>query len=675
MNSSPCAGESWQRVSRTVTNRFALLSFVLLLSAPGLLARDVFVMLSGGVSPWANNYSQYLQARAVVTWLEQNYPRDSVWAFFGAGNIEGEEPIMCDVRREEIRDGRTEEIWLAGSISRNRPARRDVFLKALREEILPAVANGGTLYLFVGDHGSQSRGTNAESLIDMWSVERDHRSERKWRTIRNASLPVSELRQALADGIGQGRVVFCMTQCHSGGFHHLAVPRSVAPNARWFTEKPVWLAPVNPFETYVRAAGFTATDERSLAAGCQADPDYLRWAGYERYVPERLFGWDMFKLEPNAPGLRSFAEAHEAATLIDQTIDKPYSTSEQYLERWANLIDTRLARATNLTPRAQRSLAAYQRTVDGATPREVDLLFRQRQAQFRRFTERLGEQNTNAAKWLFTGTRKELEDAAGLNRRSSRGSQSRTNATQSSTNRLSSRLSAPQTNAVPRTNATARVSTNAPTETQKQWLIIRPAWSDAVEAGRAESVVGAAVEFEKFLLREEAKGWDFFSSTSRAALREEAFWRSGYSEPRRLDTNTAQAVMRWSRDRRTKITQWARESEEEPVREAAQKLLARSSRTNSPSTNVVSRPVVNPGSTNFTPRPISTRIAAERALFYRRTLAAWEFLLAMNERQALAKIRELTELERTPFPRPEKRTSRPETSPPKATRNRTPSSL
>ena len=42
--------------------------------------------------------------------------------------------------------------------------------------------------------------------------------------------------------------------------------------------------------------------------------------------------------------------------------------------------------------------------------------------------------------------------------------------------------------------------------------------------------------------------------------------------------------------------------------------------------------------------------AAARTLFYRRVLAAWEFLLAVNDRPALAKLRELTELERTPLP-------------------------
>jgi len=47
---------------------------------------------------------------------------------------------------------------------------------------------------------------------------------------------------------------------------------------------------------------------------------------------------------------------------------------------------------------------------------------------------------------------------------------------------------------------------------------------------------------------------------------------------------------------------------------------------------------------------MSRKTAAERVLFYRRTLAAWAFLLALDERPALARIAELTALERTPLP-------------------------
>jgi hypothetical protein len=196
------------------TCRFVALWFAFVLGCPQPAgARDAFVLISGGGSPFENNFSQYLQARAIVAFFERNYPAESIWTFFGAGNVEGQKPVFGDVRREVRRDGLVLQSWLAGPLSRNLPARREVILRALREEILPAVADGGTLYLFVGDHGSQSRGEDAESLINLWELERDPASRRGWRSSEDESLGVAELRDTLAGGIGKGRVVFCMTQC------------------------------------------------------------------------------------------------------------------------------------------------------------------------------------------------------------------------------------------------------------------------------------------------------------------------------------------------------------------------------------------------------------------------------------------------------------------------------
>jgi hypothetical protein len=42
--------------------------------------------------------------------------------------------------------------------------------------------------------------------------------------------------------------------------------------------------------------------------------------------------------------------------------------------------------------------------------------------------------------------------------------------------------------------------------------------------------------------------------------------------------------------------------------------------------------------------------AVARTLFYRRVLAAWEFLITVNERPALQRLHELIELEHTPLP-------------------------
>lgn len=92
----------------TLLRRNLVIGLVLFLFADAqstLRARDAFVMLSGGVSPFHNNFSQYLQARAVAIFFEKNYPPDSVWTFFGAGNVEGKKPVLADVFCVTNRDG------------------------------------------------------------------------------------------------------------------------------------------------------------------------------------------------------------------------------------------------------------------------------------------------------------------------------------------------------------------------------------------------------------------------------------------------------------------------------------------------------------------------------------------------------------------------------------------
>lgn len=582
-----------------------------------LCARDAFVLISGGDSPMENNYSQYLQARAIASCFERNYPRDSLWVFFGAGNVEGEPPVFGDVRREVTRDGLTLDSWMAGPLPHNRPAKREVILRAFREEILPAVADGGTLYLFVGDHGSRPRGKDGESIINLWSLDRDPQSERGWRSNDNETLGVAELRRTLVKGLGQGRVVFCMTQCHAGGFHYLAMPRAMTPNHKWFKVVPAWAMPGEP-RVFPRVAGFTAADEYSAAAGCDPAPNSDEWAGYERFVPEKLFGVDMFTLARTGEGLRSFAEAHVAATLVDRTIDNPYSTSEQYLERWANLIESRLLNEPNLTTKVKKGVAAYQRTVNGANPKVSDRALEERQALFRRFTERLIEQNPALKDLLLTGRRKDLEAAIEPERRDQGPEQ-------------------------PPRPGRRRGGGRSP-ETRRLWNeTLRPAWQAAVEGKQVPNLPEAALNFEKYLLSLEAKGRDFFFAR-RGSLQEEVFWRSGYSDPQSVNLAKAEAVARWGIERRSRILGWAKADGDEAVRAAAETLsqLRPQRRPNSSATNP----------SLAATEPVSRETAAARALFYRRVLAAWEFLLAVNERSAFIRLRQLTELERTPLPRP-----------------------
>lgn len=585
----------------------AALNFSLPWSLP---ARDAFVFLSGGGTEMDNNYSQYLQARAMVKFFEDSYPRDSVWIFFGAGNVEGAKPVFSDVYREVKRDDILIDTWLPGTLPRNRPATREEFLPALKTEILPTVANGGTLYLFVGDHGTRPRRRNSESQIVFWGMHHDDLSDNGWSERDNETLGVSELQHALTGGIGKGRVVFCMTQCFAGGFHYMAVPHEMTPEASWFTRVPSWAKAKTPATAPLRAAGYTATDEFSPAAGCDPSPDPDEWAGYERYLPESLLGLNLFTLEHSGSALPSFGEAHIPASLADQTIDKPRSTSEQYLERWAELIETRLMRESDLTPAVKKAVADYNLAINGHLPKLADAAFSERAATFQKFTEKLAGQNDSSL--LLSGTRVELEDAASQQP-----------------------MSMDDMPATPRTGRGGRRGT------RRLWeRTLRPAWKSAVESHENSVVPTGATDFETFLLDQEDKGTDYFFGTG-DDLRDDVFWQAGYGNPQTLNKDRAEAIALWGQERRDKILAWGKGSTNDTVHNAAERLEQYVS-TNTPSSTAM----------DAEEKAAVKEAAAQRALFYRRVLAAWQFLIEVNDHTALARVRELTALERTALPAP-----------------------
>jgi len=605
-------------------------SLAVLPTVPSAWARDVFVMLSGGASPLSNNYSQYLQARAVAKFFGENYPADSVWTFFGAGNLEGEAPFIGDVRRQYRKDGLVLESWLPGPLHRNRPAKREVILKALREEILPAVRDGGTLFLFVGDHGSLTHGERPESTIDLWGIDPDPSSKRRWKFVDNEKLLVSELQKLLAEGLGRGGVVFSMTQCYSGGFHFLGIPREVAANPVWFTRAvPAWAAPAGDAAPLPLAAGYTATDHYSLAAGCDPDPDPDRWAGYERFLPENLIGMDLFTLEPAGVRRDSFHAAHVEATLVDKTIDKPHATSERYLERWATLIETKLAKEADLSPRVKKALAAYQRAVDTGKLESRDKALKERQALFARFTQRIAEQAPSLKVLLTEGTRAQLEKRAGP---------------------LPAAANFAQT---PATKA-AGGQGGANAEGRKLWKeTLRPVWKEAVLAGKIRELADAhSLEFEKTLIAEDEKGRELmFAPGSQSPLLLYLFWASGAHNPATADAARAEAVARWGAQRRRTIIAWARASENADIEAAAERAFPPARRAKAPSGKAAAKTVA-PRDADVSARPLAPKIAAERVLLYRRVLAAWAFLLDVEEKSALEQVRQLTALERTPLPAP-----------------------
>ena len=580
--------------------RWLMVTAVFASSTLTIAARDAYVLLSGGGTPLINNYSQLLQARGVAAQWRRTYPKDSVWIFFGIGNREGEPVQLADVRRQVKEEDVARETWLPGVLPGNRPARKAGFLRALREEILPAVHDGGTLFLFVGDHGELAKTEPKESVITLWQLEK---SGDGWRTNPEEELSVTELREALAAGLGRGRVVFCMTQCYSGGFHHLGVPREVRPPADWFTTVPERAAP-RATQSQPLAAGFTATDEESVAAGCVADPDPARWTGYERYTPEALLGVDLLADRKPGAGMGSYAAAHEAAVLVDQTIDKPRSSSEQFLERWAAAIEI-LAKEKNLRSDVQAQVTAYGQAVDHGLATADDPAFVAKRDQFTSYIARMAEQNKTAATLITSGPREKLVQAFGGQRPTSRPPSSRP------------MPSSPQS---------------------KAWMeTIRPAWKAALERGaRSELVPAGALEFERHLLAQEDAGADYMNPLGgKRVMLNDLYWQSGYALPDRVDERKALAVTRWGEMRRQAVYEWAKNSPDPLIRTAAEKLA----------------PPRRLGTSPLAPAPaLAQNIAAERTLFYRRTLAAWAFLLAMRQEAALAQLQRLIELESTPLP-------------------------
>ena len=277
-----------------------------LLGAPVAFGGDALVIISGGGTPFINEYSHYLQARAFLDSLAPRFSPNSVWVFFGAGNRVGFPALYSDTHRQVVTLAGRADRWEPGFLPGNRPATRDQILRALRDEVCPVIRNGGTLFLLVGDHGHLSRTSRPESQIVLWQFEpKPSSSSEPWSIDPLQVLGAGELFQALS-GRGRGRVVFSMSQCYSGGFHQFFEPG---------------------------IAGFSSTDGQSIAAGCVAAPE-VAWSGYARFFPEALTGRSLADRSLLHSPLAALNTAHDLASLEDLTLDLPQSSSEAFLVHW-----------------------------------------------------------------------------------------------------------------------------------------------------------------------------------------------------------------------------------------------------------------------------------------------------------------------------------------------------
>jgi hypothetical protein len=589
-------GSSAKHVSRA-------LAAWLLIGAGRLWAHDAFVVLSGGIDPWHNGYSQFLEARAMADFFQSRYPPGSVWVFFGAGNAEGKKPVLADVHRVVETDGIKADTWMPGALAGNRPATRSAVLRALNDEILPSVRGGGTLFLFVGDHGAGGKG---ESAIRLWSLRRDPSAPHGWGRYQDAALYVSELRRALASRLGSGRVVFCMTQCFSGGFHSLGLPPVPVPEPGWFLAPPDWAPRSGERADLLPVAGFTATDGRSAASGCYADPGDGLWAGYERCLPECLLGLDLITDRPLPASPASFFGANAAAELRDRTLDKPISTSDQFLAGWADLIDEHTALEPGLTGHARSAVDAYRRAVDGQPLEAPGDEIRKQKAFFDLCAGELIRADPGVGEYLHA-SREELEGAIAAQKEAETGA--------------------------------SREPGRPRQLDQIRWRdTIMPAWRKAVESGTVAGMTATELEFERGLL---ADGRDL----PRGDTLPDAYWASGYGDPGRVDPERALEIGRWSLGRADRALDWCHASEDPRVRQAAEALRREEMREADPATGWES-------GVKALPPVRKTWQAIERLIYFRRVLAAWQFLLMLDDKPALAQLDAVLKLERTPLPPP-----------------------
>jgi hypothetical protein len=624
-------------------------------AAGGVHAKDAFVVISGGGGPDSNHYSQYLQARAYATYLRAHYPQESIWTFFGAGNVSGQPPALFDVEQTTTDDaGHETTVWIAGALPDNRPARHDAIARAFHDEILPAVKDGGTLYLFVGDHGGPSVGANPESVISLWGWDRDPTAPFGWRSYDD-SLGVAELRRWLSAGLGQGRVVFVMSQCFSGGFHYLGSPRDVAVNPAWFSRAPRWVGATEETRNMPPAAGFSATDDHSFASGCTSDVSADHWAGYERYLPETLLGLDLFTLQKGKqPALHSFHDAHVRAAQVDQTIDKPRSTSEQYLAVWAEAI-TRTAKEPNLADSVKKPLDDFRKTMDGKEPRVADAAFTAREDEYRRLADGMIKANPKLAD-LLAANGGELERAIRFDPDAAAANQAEQGASADD-----------PTSANDRDDDSEDMQLAA-------WLWakdIAPAWQKAVDADEVTDLAAPVLAFERDMAAIEVRKRSAEARSTPARgigdPRLLVYYHGGYADPATFDATRAKAIADWARKRKHAIVEWAKKSKDAKLRAAAEAyalwvpsevldpdasdgVAASDARRDGGSGGVRNAGQREKGADEQKHPPLKRSVAAARIYFHRQVLAAWQFLLSVQERPALERVTSLTQLEHTALP-------------------------
>lgn len=281
--------------------------------------KQTIMIISGGVDPASNNYSQYLQTRRVADHFKKSSDLD---VFFGSGitpeSPKGTSPDVLKI----IEDSYS---FIRGEIEGNRPATIENIVAHFRNVLgkkdwFPS----DRLLLFVTDHGNP-KGWDPSSV----SIDDDKKITSNFEdncislwAPQNLLYPeagcfaATQLKKEMRDNVPRDIPVnYIMTQCYSGAFHLLGYYK----DENGFPHKDG------------NICGFTASTKDETAAGCSPFTSEDIYDGYERRIVEAITGTSVMTGESISKPISELSIAHDRAMLADNTKDIPLRTSEAYV--------------------------------------------------------------------------------------------------------------------------------------------------------------------------------------------------------------------------------------------------------------------------------------------------------------------------------------------------------
>ncbi|MDZ4853049.1 MAG: hypothetical protein SGI77_27490 [Pirellulaceae bacterium] len=285
-------------------------------------SNDYFLTISGGYDPSGNQASLEANVQFFQRVIRERHPAPSKHLIYFADGFDTAHDLQTLAPKRKSESPAMELLNSVFDLDRDRFDYRNHQVPDIRgalnppdirnglEEISEQLTDGDRLIIYVTAHGSAAKGNDPfNTSITCW----------KKRPLSMKSF--SEWLEQVPDGVP---VVMIMAQCYCGGFANTV-----------FVEGN----PEKGFTSGLRV-GFFAQRHDLPAAGCR--PDVENDEEYSSYfwgafLGRSRTGKPASKVDINADGRVSFAEAHAYAVIASQTIDIPLTTSDIFLRQYSRI--------------------------------------------------------------------------------------------------------------------------------------------------------------------------------------------------------------------------------------------------------------------------------------------------------------------------------------------------